>query len=119
MNRITVVGKLARDAELVKLNGDERMVVFHLVDYGLPNKKTSPMVIEVHFLKKIVQSIYPDLQKGKEVVIAGFLDEKRYTDSKGEAHFKKYINAEIVQFTGNKREASDIGAETKNVETAV
>lgn len=105
MNRITAIGRLAQNAELVDLNDEDKMIVFHLVDYGLPNKKTSPMILEVHFLKRIGRSIYPDLQKGKEVVIAGFLDEKRYMDSMGEAHFKKYVNADIVQFTGKREEA--------------
>ncbi len=104
MNVITMHGRLGRDAESFQVkskDGNEgTMVSFILIDYGLPNQKGEPMSIEVHFMKDVALSILPNLVKGKEVIVNGFLAEKNYVTKAGEAKSKKYISASIVQFVG-------------------
>ena len=103
MNVITMHGRLARDAESFSVktgNVEGTMVSFILTDFGLPNQKGEPMSIEVHFMKDVALSILPNLVKGKEVIVNGFLAEKNYVTKAGEAKSKKYISASIVQFVG-------------------
>lgn len=96
-------GRLARDAESFPIKtgtGEGTMISFQLVDYGLPNQKGDPMTMEVHFVKDIGLSILPNLVKGKEVIVNGFVAEKNYVTKAGESRNKKYISASIVQFVG-------------------
>lgn len=107
MNNITMHGRLARDAESFPIKtgiGEGTLISFQLLDYGLPNQKSEPMMMEVHFVKDIGVSILPNLVKGKEVIVNGFMAEKKYVTSAGDSRSKKYISASIVQFVGKSDE---------------
>lgn len=97
-------GRLADDAKSFLVNTGDRempMISFSLLDYGTPGQKNDPMIIEVHFLKEIGTKLLPDLVKGKEVVVDGFLTRKDYVTRSGIEKSKIYISASIVEFTGN------------------
>ena len=107
MNRVTILGRLADDAKsfLIKTGGGELpMISFSLLDYGTPGQKSEPMLVEVHFLKEIGPKLLPDLVKGKEVIVDGFLTRKDYVTRSGIEKSKLYISASIVEFTGKASE---------------
>ena len=107
MNRVTIHGLLADDAKsfLIKTgDGEMPMISFSLLDYGTPGQKTEPMLVEVHFLKEIGPKLLPDLVKGKEVIVDGFLTRKDYVTRSGVEKSKLYISASIVELTGGKDE---------------
>ena len=81
------------------------MLSFSILDYGTPNQKNEPLIIEVHFSKEIGTKLLPDLVKGKEVVVDGFLARKDYVTRSGVEKSKIYISASIVEFTGNAPDA--------------
>ena len=96
MNRVTIHGRLANDAKSFLVNTGEKeitMLSFSLLDYGTPNQKNEPMIIEVHFSKEIGIKLLPDLVKGKEVVVDGFLARKDYVTRSGVEKSKIYISA--------------------------
>ena len=104
MNRVTIHGRLANDAKSFVINTGEKeitMLSFSILDYGTPNQKNEPMIIEVHFSKEIGTKLLPDLVKGKEVVVDGFLTRKDYVTRSGIEKSKLYISASIVEFTGS------------------
>ena len=82
------------------------MLSFSLLDYGTPNQKNEPLIIEVHFSKEIGTKLFPDLVKGKEVVVDGFLARKDYVTRSGVEKSKIYISASIVEFTGKAHDAT-------------
>ena len=103
MNRVTILGRLAEDAKGFLVNtGDKEMTMlsFSLLDYGTPGQKKEPVIIEVHFMNDVSTKLLPDLEKGKEVLVDGFLTRKDYTTRSGVEKSKLYISASIVEFTG-------------------
>ncbi len=103
MNRVTILGRLANDAKSFSVKTGEtekQMISFSLLDYGTPGQKSEPMIIEVHFMKDIGVKLLPDLVKGKEVVVDGFLVRKDFVTRAGIEKSKIYISASIVEFTG-------------------
>ena len=114
MNRVTILGRLAEDAKGFLVNtGDKEMTMlsFSLLDYGTPGHKKEPVIIEVHFMNDVSTKLLPDLVKGKEVLVDGFLTRKDYTTRSGVEKSKLYISASIVEFTGcsTKAEGGEYG----------
>ena len=108
MNRVTILGRLAEDAKgfLIKAGDKEMtMISFSLLDYGTPGQKKEPVIIEVHFMNDVGTRLLPDLVKGKEVLVDGFLTRKDYTTRSGVDKSKLYISASIVEFTGSSANA--------------
>ena len=106
MNRVPMLGRLAEDAKsfLVKTEETEtQMISFCLLDYGTPGRKNEPIRMEVHFLKDIGLKLLPDLVKGKEVVVDGFLVRKDYVTRSGDEKSKLYLSASIIEFTGTSK----------------
>ena len=81
MNRVTIVGKVVNNAEIILINSPSGkqmpLVKFQVCDMGLPYQKSEPMTIEVQFMKEAASHIYEYLTKDKEVCIDGFLHEKK------------------------------------------
>lgn len=108
-----MLGRLANDAKsfLVKTGESEmQMISFSILDYGTPGQKSEPVIMEVHFMKEIGMKLLPDLIKGKEVVIDGFLTRKDYVTRGGEEKTKLYISASIVEFTGSSYREEGVAA---------
>ena len=108
MNRVTIHGRLANDAKSFLVNTGEKeitMLSFSILDYGTPNQKNEPLIIEVHFSKEIGTKLFPDFVKGKEVVVDGFLVRKDYVTRSGVEKSKIYISASIVEFIGKAPDA--------------
>jgi len=95
-----IVGKDAECHEMVDSYGKKNLITFVLYDYGVSNKKTIPLSIEVHFSKDVAVTICPYLVKGKEVFVSGFLREKDYVDNSGISHRKYYVSANTVEMAG-------------------
>lgn len=98
MNSVTMHGKLVSDAEkiLVQTSGGETpLITFPMVDTGLPYQKSDPLIIEVHFIKEVANHIVDHLKKNKEVVVSGYLRQKKYILN-GDLKTKIFISAEYV-----------------------
>ena len=101
LNSITLHGKLVSDAQifLVKTSaGEIPLVTFNAQDDGLPYQKSEPLIIEVHFLKAAASHIFDYLKKDKEIVVSGFLRQKKYEtlENPNQERSKYYISAEYV-----------------------
>ena len=108
MNNVCIEGKITKDATKVLVNNEGTetfLVTFTMLDTGLPYQKSSPMFIEVHFMNDVGTRLLPDLVKGKEVLVDGFLTRKDYTTRSGVDKSKLYISASIVEFTGSSAKA--------------
>jgi len=108
-----MLGRLANDAQKFPVRtGDKemQMISFSILDYGTPGQKSEPVIIEVHFLKEIGVKLLPDLVKGKEVVVDGFLTRKDYVTRDGIEKSKLYISASIVEFTGTSQKEEGAAA---------
>ena len=120
MNSVCIEGKITKDATkvLVSNEGAETfLVTFTMLDTGLPYQKSSPMFIEVHFMKEAAFSIFPYLKKGKEILVFGCLRSKDFVTSSGEAKQKYFVSADYIKLEGNaikKDEKNGYYNESKN-----
>ena len=101
MNSITLHGKIVSDAQisLVKTSaGEIPLVTFNAPDDGLPYQQSEPLIIEVHFLKEVASHIFDYLKKDKEIVVSGFLRQKKYVtlENPDQERIKYYISAEYI-----------------------
>lgn len=100
MNTIVLHGKVQDKARVVLVDtntGQTPMVIFSVIDRGLPFKDNGkPVVLEVHFMKEPASLIYKYLVENKDVVISGYLAKRNYTDKNGKDYSKFYISAENV-----------------------
>ncbi len=99
MNSISIHGKLTEDANIVlakTVSSEKPMVVFNMLDSGLPYQKAEPMIVEVHFMEEAASHIYEYLKKNKEIFVIGHLRQKNYTTSQGENRNKFFISAKYV-----------------------
>ncbi len=86
MNRVTILGRLAEDAKGFLVNAGDKektMISFSLLDYGTPGQKKEPVIIEVHFMNDVSTKLLPELVKGKEVLVDGFLTRKDFITRSG------------------------------------
>lgn len=101
LNSITLHGKIVSDAQisLIKTSaGEIPLVTFNAQDDGLPYQKSEPLIIEVHFLKEVASHIFDYLKKDKEIVVSGFLRQKKYVtlENPDQERIKYYISAEYI-----------------------
>ena len=109
MNSVCIEGKITKEASKVLVNNDGTetlLVTFTMLDTGLPYQKSSPMFIEVHFMKEAAFSIFPYLKKGKEILVFGCLRSKDFVTTSGEAKQKYFISVDLIKLEGssNKKE---------------
>lgn len=98
MNTITMHGKLTEDAQIFLVNEKKAqipMVVFQLLDCGLPYQKSEVMTIEVRYDKKAASYLMEQLKKNKEVIVTGFLRDKKWAKER-QCLGQYYIAAENI-----------------------
>ena len=106
MNNVCIEGKITKDATKVLVNNEGTetfLVTFTMLDTGLPYQKSSPMFIEVHFMKEAAFNIFPYLIKDKEIVVFGCLRSKDYITKTGEAKQKYFISADFIKLEGSSK----------------
>ena len=96
MNHISIIGKISEKPKLTIVKtplSEKAMVVFKVLDPGLPYQTTTPDEYEVHFMKDAANHIFKYMTLEKEIVVFGYMKrDKQKRDV--------YINAEYIQFTG-------------------
>ena len=107
MNSIMIHGKIIADAKMVLLKNEVKeerpMVIFEVSDSGMPYQKKEALSIEVHFQEEAAMHIYQYLKKDKEVIVQGFLKERKFFQGNQEIK-KHFISAKLVMFTPLKKD---------------
>jgi len=112
INRVTVVGRLTRDAELAYLTGTNGSILKFSVANNWRRKKSEGgwqeevNYFDVSLLGKLGEAIASYAIKGRRVVVDGRLRQSRWADRQGNKHSKVYIEASHVQLTDGKQQSS-------------
>jgi len=97
-NKVVVVGRLVRDAELSYTQSGVDILKFAVAINGRKDD-------EVHFIDVVKwkgEKIAQYLTKGKQVVISGRLTQDRWEAQDGSKRSKVYVTAEAVQMIGGR-----------------
>jgi|GEM_PF-668719 len=113
INRVTVVGRLTRDAELAYITGANGYPIlkFSIANNWRKKKREGGWQEEVSYFDvslfgKMGEAIASYAIKGRRVVVDGRLRQSRWADRQGNKHSKVYIEASHVQLTDGKQQSS-------------
>jgi len=113
INRVIVVGRLTRDAELAYITGANGYptLKFSIANNWRKKKRDGGWQEEVSYfdvslLGKIGEAIVSYATKGRRVVVDGRLRQSRWADRQGGTRSKIYIEATYVQLADGKQQSS-------------
>lgn len=111
LNRVTVIGRLARDPELRHTQGGTAVVSFSIaVDRDFKDKNTGERTtdwINVVAWRATAEFVSRYFTKGRMVVVDGRLQTRDWTDKDGNKRTAVEVVAESVYFGGSKRDNGD------------
>lgn len=104
LNRIVIIGRLTRDAELKYLNGGTAIAEIGL---AVNHRKRNDGSEEVSFFNakafgKLAENLKPYLLKGKQIAISGYLKQERWNGQDGTKHDRITITCDEIQLIGSK-----------------
>ncbi|MDW8799675.1 single-stranded DNA-binding protein [Clostridium sp. A1-XYC3] len=108
MNKVVLIGRLTKDAELMQLEGKERGVLrFTLaVDRRFSNNSGGKEAdfIPVRYWSDFGHKIQPYLLKGKLIGVSGKVSTRSYTTDESAKRYVTEIEADNIQFLERKKE---------------
>ncbi len=108
MNKVVLIGRLTRDAELIQLEGRERGVLRFTLAVGRRFSNSSGEneadFIPVRYWSDFGHKIQPYLQKGRLIGVSGKVTTKSYTTDEGIKRYITEIEADNIQFLEKKKE---------------
>ena len=114
MNRVTLIGRLGKDAELRKTQTGESVSSFSLATSEKwldkeGQKKESTDWHKVVLWGKRADSLTQYLTKGKEIAVEGKISYRKWTDSNGIEKWQTDIVASQIQLLGSSKQNQDQG----------
>lgn len=122
MNRINLVGRMTRDAELKTTQGGKAVANFTIaVNRPFPNPQTGER--EADFINivtwgKQAENVAQYVGKGSQVGIDGRLQIRNYDNAEGKKVFITEVVADSVMFLESKGSGNAIPYNTKNLDVA-
>lgn len=112
MNKVVLVGRLVRDAELKTFEGNERSVLnFTLAvnrDFVNSNNEREADFIPIVYWTEHAESLQKYLLKGMQICVSGKLRVRSYdTQEKGKRYITEVL-ADEIKFLSNKKESNVI-----------
>lgn len=113
LNKVIIMGRLTRDPEIKKVNGDVSVCSFSVAcDRDIVNKQSNERetdFFDVTAWRSTADFVGKYFSKGRMIVVVGRLQKRNYTDKDGNKRSAVDIIAENVYFGDSKKdsEASD------------
>jgi len=107
MNKITLTGRLAADAEVRYTPSGDAIANFRVAsDVGFGNNKTTNWFACSLFGKR-GESLAPHLTKGLPVTVFGMLTLREWTDKNGGKQISPDVRVDEIEMHGSKQAAAD------------
>lgn len=106
LNNITIQGRLARDPELKHTSGGHAVTSFTIAcerNYQQNGEKITDWVTIVAW-RNLAERICKYWSKGKEIVVTGSLESRKYTDKTGAQRTTWEVKASDAFFTNRERQ---------------
>lgn len=108
MNKVVLIGRLTKDAELTQLEGRERGVLRFILAVGRRFSRNSGEkeadFIPVRYWSDFGHKLQPYLQKGKLIGVSGKVTTRSYTTDDDTKRYITEIEADSIQFLEKKKE---------------
>jgi len=120
VNRVTLVGNLARDPEMRSFpSGDQVANATVVTNEKWKDKQTGEMkeLAEFHrvvFNGKLAEVVGQYLRKGSQVYVEGTLRTRKWTDKDGVEKYSTEIRADQMQMLGTKPDSAKPGTPAKS-----
>ena len=106
MNKITLTGRLAADAELRYAPGGDAICNFRVAsDVGFGDKKTTNW-FSCQIWAKRGEALQPHLTKGTPVTVFGRLTLREWTNKDGAKQLSPDVRVDEIELQGGKRDDS-------------
>lgn len=106
MNKITLTGRLAADAELRYLPNNDPVCQFRVAsDVGYGDKKSTNWFSCAVFGKR-GDALAPHLVKGQQVTVFGTLTLREWQDKEGAKRMSPDVRVDEIELQGGKRESA-------------
>jgi single-strand DNA-binding protein len=103
MNNITIVGNIAKGAELRSIPSGDQVAAFSVADNQI-GKDKSAIFWNCQLWGKRAASLVDYLQKGQSVTVVGTVSQRAYTDKNGQERTAMEVRVQDVALQGGKRE---------------
>ena len=105
-NKVTLIGNLGQDPQVINLDGGKKMVKLSLATNELYTSKLGIKTEDTQWHKLVVWGKTADvaqrfLKKGSEVAVEGKITYHNYTDKKGEKRYFTEINVSDIVLLGS------------------
>jgi single-strand DNA-binding protein len=109
LNRVELIGYLGRDPETRFTPTGKKICQFTLA----VNRRGGgdPDWFSIHAWERLGEVCQQYLTKGRLVYVAGRLQTDRWTDDKGETHFRTHVVAQQMQMLDRKPDEQEVAAE--------
>lgn len=114
LNRVLLIGRLAKDVELKYTPTGTAVAKFSLAVGGKPKPDGSDTVsfFYVTVWGKLAENCAAFIAKGKQIAVDGRLEQKRWSTQDGQNRYSVEVVAERVEFlAGNQKPGEHAGAE--------
>lgn len=114
LNRLELIGRLGKDPETNVTQTGKKVCRFS-VAVNRPNSK-EPDWFQVEAWNRLAEVCQQFLNKGRLVYVEGRVQTDRWTDDKGETHYRTRVVAHQMQMLDRKPEEQDVVAEGDEAE---
>ena len=111
LNRVELIGRLGRDPE-TRYTPTGKTVCHFTVAVNRRNAQEADW-FQINAWSKLGEVCQQYLSKGRLVFVSGRLQNDRWTDDKGETHYRTYVVASQMQMLDRKPEEQEVSAESE------
>lgn len=106
MNKVMLLGRLTKDAEIKTINEDKKVATFSLAVNRRLKKEGEP---EADFINcvawnKTAELIEKYITKGRQIAVSGRLNTRSYEDKEGSKRYVTEVIVDEIDFADSKKE---------------
>ncbi len=117
LNKVQLIGHLGRDPE-TRFTPSGKKVCHFTLAVNRRGNGTDPDWFQVEAWERLGEVCQQYLGKGRLAFVEGRLQTDRWTDEKGEPHFRTKVVAGQMQMLDRKAEEQDVAAESVEADLA-
>lgn len=104
MNKVILLGRLTKDAELKYTQTNNTPVSNFVIAVDRKYEKDKADFFSIVAYGKLAELISKYFKKGQQIVVAGRLQTRNYDDKDGKRVYVTEVIADEIDFTSNKKE---------------
>jgi single-strand DNA-binding protein len=106
MNKVMLLGRLTKDAEIKTINEDKKVATFNLAVNRRFRKEGEPDADFINCVawNKTAELIEKYITKGRQIAVSGRLNTRSYEDKEGSKRYVTEVIVDEIDFADSKKE---------------